>query len=118
MSSPCAALRTTSMPKRAIKLINVRKVFDAKQIRRLHEVCGHPEPIDLTEFRKRIHAAVRIFARETQTANNNAVHREIELLHRAADKRKGQAVASLLQNLSPRTAELLKRRASRLGTKL
>src|SRR5258705_6841437 len=103
------------MPKRVIKPVDVQKVFDAKCMRVLHETCGLPDPIDLGELLKGVRASGGVFVRESQAANNNVVHREIKLLHGAADKGQSEGVALLLQNLSPRTVELLKRRASRLG---
>ena len=106
------------MSRGKISAKDVEEVFGEECVHQLAEICGLPTPMDLGQLRKGICAAAHIFVRETQIPKSNAVHREIELLHGAADKRQSGAVASLLQNLSPRTVELLKRRASRLGIKL
>jgi hypothetical protein len=102
----------------SIKAQDIDRVFSEECIRHLVETCGLPTPIDLGRLRKGIHAAAHVFARDTQIPNSNAVHREIELLHRAADKRQCQKAATLLDALSLPALGLLKRRASRLGIKL
>jgi hypothetical protein len=106
------------MAKRKVKPVNVRKVFNARCISDLAEACGLPDPIDLGQLRKGIWGAAHVYAQETQIPNSNAVHREIKLLHGAADRKQYQNAAALLDTLSPPTLRLLQRRASRIGIKL
>lgn len=101
-----------------IKAQDIEQVFSVECINQLAGACGLPTPIDLGKLREGICVAAHILVRETKLPNSNTISREIKSLHRAADRQHGQAVASLLQNLSPRTMELLESRASRLRTRL
>src|SRR5205823_5447700 len=87
---------------------NVLRVFDDERIRAL--AAELPAGANLNRLADGIREAARIYAREAREASNNKLHSEIAELHRAAERRRYDQVAKLIDGLSGRARALLSRR--------
>jgi hypothetical protein len=96
-----------SRARRIIEEGKVESVFDETRVRVLATTHELPARIDLSALGAGIREAAKIFAREARIPNGNELHDEISNLHKLADRRLFQPLASALETLSPQSRELL-----------
>jgi hypothetical protein len=82
-------------------------VFDDVRVRELAKIAQLPQGADMAAFAAGIREAARIYARDARSPNVNALHDEIEQLHKAAECQRYEVVADLLERLSPRARDML-----------
>src|SRR5437764_449775 len=84
-----------------IATADVPRVFDDACITSLAKTTKLPPQADLSLFAAGVREAARIFAIEARNPSANALHDEIGKLHRAADRRRYDQLATLMERLSP-----------------
>jgi hypothetical protein len=104
--------------RRVIAAEDVDRVFGDKQIVELAAIAKLPANADLQQLAQGVRDAVRIYARDAREPNVNDLHREIEKLCRAAERRRYDQAAVLVERFSPKARTLLNTRGARLGVKL
>jgi hypothetical protein len=77
-----------------------------------------PANADKHRFGQGIREAARIYARDAREPTVNELHAEIAKLYRAADRRQHDQLAALVEGLSPKARNLLKKHGERLGVPL
>jgi hypothetical protein len=97
---------------------DVDRVFDYDQIAELTAIAKLPADADRQRFAEGVRDAVRIYARDAREPSVNDLHREIEKLHRAAERQQYDQLAVLVEGLSPKARNLLNTRGARLGVML
>ena len=107
----------TAMAKarRPIAADDVGRIFDDKKIAELAAIAKLPATADRQGFAEGIREAARIYARAAREPTDNDLHREIEKLHRAADRQQHDQLAALIDDLSSKARNLLNTRGARLG---
>jgi hypothetical protein len=85
----------------------VSDVFDDMRVRELAEIARLPEDANMAAFAAGIREAALIYARDARSPNVNELHDEIERLYKAADRRRYEEVAVLLEHISPLGHDLL-----------
>jgi len=96
-----------------IGVADVEHIFDEACIARLAQIGRLPAHADLRRFREGVREAARSYAGEARNPNANALHTQIAELHRAAERRRFEELATLLRDLSPRPRALLNGRGLR-----
>jgi hypothetical protein len=89
--------------------------FDDTCIVRLAGIGKLPAHANKQRFAEGIRVAARIYARDVREPNDNYLHIEIAMLHKAAESHDYELVANLLAALSPRSREQLNDRGKRPG---
>jgi hypothetical protein len=90
-----------------IAIGDVPRVFNDGEIVRLAKTAGLPVGANVAVFAEGIREAARIYVRDALTPNANELHDEIAYLYETASDHEYDAVAVLLDNLSPQAREIL-----------
>jgi hypothetical protein len=93
-------------------------IFDDACIDRLAAIGGLPRGADRKIFAEGVREAARIYARDARIPTDNELHAEIAALYREAERKRCGQAAALLEKLSPKARELLRKRATRLNLEL
>jgi hypothetical protein len=89
----------------------IGRAFDDACIRGLASEL--PAGADLVQFGEGVRAAARIYARDARIPTDNELRAEIAKLQRAADRKRYDQVATLIESLSLRARRLLNARGAR-----
>lgn len=100
---------------RAITTDQVPHLFDDACIEQLASIAKLPARADKQRFAKSIRVAAQVYARDAREPNDNELHIEIAILHKAAERHDYEQVANLLAALSTRSREQLNDRGKRPG---
>jgi hypothetical protein len=100
------------MANRPYKPIDVDQVFDDRAVCELAEIAKIPSITGRGILKREIQRAARLYLRDKQSPNVNAVYREIDSLHRAAEKRECEVVSQKFAELSPPARDLLELNAT------
>ena len=101
-----------------IAAADIQRIFDNACIDKLATIGRLPADADRKRFAEGVREAAGIYAREARASTDNELHAEIAALYRAAERKRCEQVASLLEKLSLKARELLSKRAVRLSIEL
>jgi hypothetical protein len=103
-----------------IAAADIQRIFDDARIDALATIGRLPAEANRKRFADGIREAARIYARDARMPTDNKLHAEIAALYRAADHKRYEQIADLLERLSPRARHLLDTRGARpsLGIRL
>jgi hypothetical protein len=106
--------------RKPIVVADIRRIFDDACIDRLAAIGGSPAGADRKRFAEGVREAARIYARDARVPTDNELHAEIYKLYRAAERKRYELIADLLEGLSLRARHLLDTRGARpsLGIRL
>lgn len=103
-----------------IVVADIQRIFDDACIDRLAAIGGSPAGADRKRFAEGVREAARIYARDARVPTDNELHAEIYKLYRAAERKRYELIADLLEGLSLKARDSLSRRGARpsLGIRL
>ena len=101
-----------------ISAADIPRIFDDACVNTLAAIGRLPATADRKRFSQGVREAARIYAREARIPTDNELNAEIAALYRAAERKRCEQVASLLEKLSLKARELLSKRAVRLSIEL
>jgi hypothetical protein len=98
---------------------DVPQIFSDDRVRQLAVEAKLPVSDDeLPGFAKSIRASAVIYIRDTTAVSNDNICREIEAMHRAADRGDGEKAAELVRDMSKATRAFIMKRAIRIGSNI
>ena len=101
-----------------ISAADIPRIFDDACVNTLAAIGRLPATADRKRFSQGVREAARIYAREARIPTDNELNAEIAALYRAAERKRWEQVAALLEKLSLKARELLSKRAVRLSIAL
>jgi hypothetical protein len=111
---------TSTKSREPIAAADVPRIFDDACIDTLAGIGRLRVGADRKRFAEGVREAARIYARDAREPTDNDLHAEIHKLYRAAERKRYELIADLLERLSPRARHLLDTRGARpsLGIRL
>ena len=101
-----------------IAAADIPRVFDDARIDALAAIGRLPAGANRKRFAESVREAARIYAKDARMPTDNELNAEIDALYRAAERKRYGQVADLLEKLSPKARDLLRKRATRLNLEL
>ncbi len=90
----------------------IEKVFNDDCIEELAVLARLQPGSDLVQFKKNVHWAVFCYLAQAHRPTLNTLHREAVALHRAAERRDCDTLASLVERMSPLLRQMIEARDS------